>query len=92
MTEERKVYCIKLKKELPGLIKPPATGELGQKIFENVSKEAFKMFLEHFKLIVNEYRLDLTSPETDKDFEKHLNEFFFGEGIEFPEDYIPPKE
>ena len=45
MTEERKVYCIKLKKELPGLLKPPIPGELGIKIFENVSKEAFKMFL-----------------------------------------------
>ena len=92
MTEERKVYCIKLKKKLPGLLKPPIPGKLGIKIFENVSKEAFKMFLEHFKLIVNEYRLDLTSPDTDEIFEKHLNEFFFGEGIKLPDEYVPPKK
>ena len=43
--------CVKLKKELPGLLKPPVPGELGQKIYKNISKEAFKMFLEHFLMI-----------------------------------------
>jgi Fe-S cluster biosynthesis and repair protein YggX len=89
MAEERIVHCIKLDKDLPGLAKPPLPGELGQKIFENVSKEAFKMFLDYFKMIVNEYRLDLTSPESDKIFEEQMKEFFFGKGGNLPEQYKP---
>jgi Fe-S cluster biosynthesis and repair protein YggX len=89
MAEERIVHCVKLDKDLPGLAKPPLPGELGQKIFENVSKEAFKMFLDYFKMIVNEYRLDLTSPESDKIFEEQMKEFFFGKGGNLPEQYKP---
>ncbi|HEX2786835.1 MAG TPA: oxidative damage protection protein [Ignavibacteria bacterium] len=88
----RLVNCIKLNKELPGLPSPPIPGELGQKVYENVSKEAFNMFLEHFKMIVNEYRLDLSSPATDKVFEDQMREFFFGEGIKLPDEYVPPAQ
>ena len=89
MAEPRIIHCIKLKKDLPGLEKPPIPGETGQKIYENVSKEAFKMFLDYFKMIVNEYRLDLTSPESDKIFEDQMKEFFFGEGGKLPDEFIP---
>ena len=89
MAETRIVHCVKLNKDLPGLDKPPVPGELGQKIYENVSKEAFKMFLDYFKMIVNEYRLDLTSPESDKIFEDQMNEFFFGQGGNLPDEYVP---
>ncbi|MBV6477383.1 MAG: putative Fe(2+)-trafficking protein [Ignavibacteria bacterium] len=92
MPETRTVHCIKLDQDLPGLNKPPLPGELGQKIYENVSKQAFKMFLDHFKMIVNEYRLDLSSPATDKVFEEQMREFFFGEGIKLPDEYVPPDE
>ena len=92
MADERIVHCVKLNKDLPGLDRPPAPGEIGQKVYDNVSKEAFKMFLEHFKMIINEYRLDLTSPATDKVFEEQMNEFFFGEGIKLPDEYVPPGE
>ena len=91
MTEERIVHCIKLDKDLPGLNKPPIPGELGKTIYDNVSKEAFKMFLDYFKMIVNEYRLDLTSRESDKIFEDQMKEFFFGKGGELPEQYSPEK-
>ena len=91
MAEIRLVNCVKLKKELPGLDRPPVTGELGKKIFDNVSKEAFKMFLDYFKMIVNEYRLDLSSPESDKIFEDQMNEFFFGKGGNLPNEYVPEK-
>ena len=91
MAEIRLVNCVKLKKELPGLDRPPVTGELGKKIFDNVSKEAFKMFLDYFKMIVNEYRLDLASPESDKIFEDQMNEFFFGKGGNLPNEYVPEK-
>ena len=63
---------------------PPILGEVGEKIFQNVSKEAFKMFLEHFKMVVNEYRLDLSSPSTDKIFEDQMQDYFFGAGMQLP--------
>jgi len=90
MSEQRIVHCIKLDQDLPGLDKAPIGGELGQKIYDSVSKQGFKLFLEHFKMIVNEYRLDLTSPATDKIFEEQLREFFFGDGIKLPDEYVPP--
>ena len=92
MAEPRTVHCIKLHQDLPGLDRPPVPGELGQKIYDNVSKEAFKMFADHFKMIVNEYRLDLSSPATDKVYEEQLREFFFGGGIKLPDEYVPPAE
>ncbi|MBN8570490.1 MAG: oxidative damage protection protein [Ignavibacteria bacterium] len=92
MAEERIVHCIKLNKDLPGLTKPPILGETGQKVYDNVSKEAFKMFLEHFKMVVNEYRLDLSSPSTDKIFEDQMQDYFFGAGMQLPEEYVPPTE
>jgi len=92
MAEERIVHCIKLDKDLPGLTKPPIMGEVGEKVYESVSKEAFKMFLEHFKMVVNEYRLDLSSPSTDKIFEDQMQDYFFGAGMKLPEEYVPPTE
>ncbi len=89
MAEPRIVHCVKLQKDLPGLDRLPIQGELGQKIYENVSKEAFKMFLDYFKMIVNEYRLDLSNPETDKIFEDQMTEYFFGTGGELPNEYKP---
>ena len=58
----RKVMCVKFQKELPGLDTSPWPGELGQRIFDNVSQQAWMMWVEFSKKIVNEYRLDLTSP------------------------------
>lgn len=92
MMQQRTVKCVKLNKELPGLQKPPFPGELGQKVYENVSQEAWKMFLEYFKIIVNEFRLDLTKPETDKVFYKQVNDYFFGKGGKLPEQYVEPKQ
>ncbi len=92
MAEQRIVRCIKLHQDLPGLDRPPLPGELGEQIYENVSKQAFKMFAEHFKMIVNEYRLDLSSPATDKVYEDQLRDYFFGEGMKLPDEYVPPKE
>ena len=91
MPEQRIVHCIKLKKDLPGLDRPPILGEVGQKVYESVSKEAFKMFLEYFKMIMNEYRLDLNSPQSDKIFEDQMKEYFFGAGAAPPEQFVPEK-
>jgi Fe-S cluster biosynthesis and repair protein YggX len=92
MSEVRLVQCVKLNKELPGLDNLPIEGEIGQKVYDNVSKEAFKMFLEHFKMIINEYRLDLTNPATDKVFEEQMEEYFFGGGAQLPDEYVPPEK
>ena len=84
------VKCVKLGEVLAGLDSPPSPSELGKKVYENVSKEAWKEFLEHFKMVINEYRLDLTSPMADQVFEQKMQEYFFGDDISMPEGYIPP--
>jgi Fe-S cluster biosynthesis and repair protein YggX len=89
---ERIVKCIKLGEELPGLDSPPSPTELGKKVYENVSLQAWKEFLEHFKMVINEYRLDLTSPMADQVFEQKMQEYFFGDEIIMPEGYIPPEK
>ena len=91
MTEQRIVHCIKLNKDLPGLKKAPLPGELGQKIFDNVSQQAFKMFLDYCRMIKNEYHLDLSSPNTDKIFEEQIKEYFFGGGGQLPDEFVPEK-
>lgn len=89
MAEQRIVHCVKLNQDLPGLTRQPIPGKLGLKIFDNVSQQAWKMFLDYFKMIVNEYRLDLSDPSTDAIFEQQLREYFFGSGGKMPEEYKP---
>ncbi|HEY3250965.1 MAG TPA: oxidative damage protection protein [Ignavibacteria bacterium] len=86
---ERIVKCIKLGAELPGLDAPPTPTELGKRVYENVSKQAWQEFLEYFKMVVNEYRLDLTSPMADQIFEQKMQEYFFSDDLNMPEGYIP---
>jgi Fe-S cluster biosynthesis and repair protein YggX len=83
------VQCVKLKREAEGLDKPPFKGELGQRVFENVSKEAWRGWLEHSKMIINEFRLDLTSEQGQRVWMTELERFFFGEGSDVPPDYKP---
>jgi Fe-S cluster biosynthesis and repair protein YggX len=90
--EERMVNCIKLGKELPGLKSPPIPSALGKKVYENVSEQAWKEFMEYFKMVVNEYRLDLTSPHADAVFEQKVEEYFFGDSVKMPEGYVPPEK
>jgi len=89
---DRMVKCIKLGQELPGLDSPPTPSELGKKVYENVSKQAWDEFVEYFKMVINEYRLDLTSPVADQIFEQKMNEYFFSENPQMPEGYIPPED
>jgi Fe-S cluster biosynthesis and repair protein YggX len=85
----RMVQCVKFGKEAEGLDRPPFKGELGQKVFDSVSKEAWRLWLEHSKMIINEYRLDLTSEQGQKVWMTELENFFFGEGSQLPPDYVP---
>ncbi len=87
---ERKVFCAKFKKELPGLDEVPFDGHpLGQRIYENVSKEAWAMWVEHMKMIMNEYRLNLGTQQAQEFLLKQMEEFFFGEGSELPPEFTP---
>ena len=74
------VKCAKLGRELPGLDEPPFDTELGQKIYENVSAEAWKMWAEHSKMLLNEYRLQPWKPEAQEFIVEQMNAYFFGEG------------
>ncbi len=88
---ERMVKCAKFGgKELPGLDEPPFGGELGQRIYENVSKQAWSMWAEHLKMIINEYRLNPATLEAQELIMKQMEDFFFGEGGRLPPDYVPP--
>jgi len=85
----RKVMCAKFQKELPGLDSPPWPGELGQRIFENVSKDAWKLWEERMKMILNEYRLMPWQKEAQDLVAKHMEDFFFGDGAALPPGYVP---
>jgi Fe-S cluster biosynthesis and repair protein YggX len=84
------VHCVKLGKEAEGLDRPPLKGELGQRIFDSVSKEAWKQWVSHSTMLVNEYRLELGTPEANRIWLSELEKFFFGEGSAAPEGYVPP--
>jgi len=87
------VKCAKLGQELPGIGYKPFNNELGQRIYDNVSQQAWMMWVEFSKKIVNEYRLDLTSASGQKLLLEQAEQFFFGTGgVENPPDYVPPKE
>ena len=87
----RVVKCIKLGQELEGLDRPPMPGEMGQRVFENVSKEGWRLFQEHFKMVINEYHLDLMDPKADVVFKQQVEDFFFKKGpVKSPEGFVPP--
>ena len=90
----RMVNCAKLGRELPGVVYRPFDNELGKRIYENVSQDAWRLWIEHSKMMVNEYRIDLTSPQGQKMLLEQAEKFFFGDAgaaSEHPADYVPPK-
>ena len=87
----RMVKCVKLGRELPGLDAPPWPGELGRRIFENVSEEAWELWQERMKMILNEYRLLPFQKEAQQIVAQHMEAFFFGEGTGLPTEYTPEK-
>jgi Fe-S cluster biosynthesis and repair protein YggX len=82
---------VKLGKEAEGLDFPPYPGALGKKIFENVSKEAWAEWLKHQTMLVNENRLSLIDPEARKYLTQQTENYFFGDGADQAEGYVPPK-
>ena len=85
----RTVYCVKLKRELPGLEKPPFPGKLGERIYEHVSKQAWDMWPAQQTLIINHYGLNLADPEARKILREQMEEFFFGADAQMPEGWVP---
>ena len=88
----RMVNCVLLKKEAPGLDRVPYGGELGKRIFENVSKEAWQQWVKHQVMLSNEYRLTPIEPAPRKRLEVEMEKFFFGEGSQKPQEFVAPKE
>lgn len=88
---ERTVKCVKFQKELPGLEEPPWGGELGQRIYDNVSQQAWDLWVEHLKMIINEYRLNPATAEAQELIAKQMEDFFFGKGAALPPGYVPQK-
>ena len=85
------VQCIKLNKEAEGLDFPPYPGELGKKIHENVSKEAWGGWLKQQTMLVNEYRLNLADAQARKYLATQMEKHFFGEGADTAAGYVAPK-
>ena len=88
----RTVHCVKMGKDGEGLDRPPFKNELGQRIYENVSKEGWKAWLAHSTMLINEYRLDLSSKQGTEFLLKQADAFFFGDGGAKPEGYVPPSD
>ena len=87
----RSVQCVLLGQEAEGLERPPYPGELGQRIFDNVSKQAWQRWLAHQTMLINENRLTPFQPKARKFLEGEMEKFFFGEGSSAPEGYVPPE-
>ena len=88
----RTVKCIKLGREAEGLDRPPYPGELGKRIFENVSKEAWQQWLKQQTMLVNENRLSLADSKARKYLTEQTERHFFGEGADTASGYVPPKD
>ncbi len=87
----RMVKCVLLGEELEGLERPPYPGDLGQRIFEQVSKQAWQQWLQHQTMLINEYRLSVIDPKARKFLAEEMQKFFFGGGARKPEGYVPGK-
>ena len=85
----RTVNCVLLKKEGAGLDYAPYPGELGQRIYDDVCKEAWQQWLAHQTTLINENRLTPIEPEARKFLETEVENFFFGEGSAKPQGYVP---
>ncbi|WP_227817022.1 oxidative damage protection protein [Nitrogeniibacter aestuarii] len=86
----RMVKCIKLGEEMEGLDRPPVPGELGKKIYENVSKEAWAQWVKHQTMLINENRLNLMDARARKYLSEQMERHFFGDGADGIGGFVPP--
>lgn len=87
----RTVHCIKLKTDAEGLDRPPMPGPLGQRIFENVSRQAWQEWVAHQTRLINEYRLVLSDASARKFLSEEMDRYFFGDGKTSETGYVPPR-
>lgn len=87
----RMVHCVKLNKEAPGLERPTYPGELGKRIFFNISAEAWQSWVSHQTMLINEYRLTPVDPKARKFLEEEMEKFLFSDSAAMPEGYVPPE-
>jgi Fe-S cluster biosynthesis and repair protein YggX len=85
------VNCVLLGVESEGLDRAPYPGELGQRIYANVSKKAWQQWLAHQTMLINEYRLTPIEPKARKFLEEEMEKFFFGEGSQAPQEFVAPE-
>jgi Fe-S cluster biosynthesis and repair protein YggX len=87
----RTVNCARLGREAEGLDFPPYPGELGQRIFDEISKEAWQQWLAHQTMLINENRISPMDPDARKFLVEQMQKFLFEGGADKPEGYVPPK-
>jgi len=88
----RMVKCVKLGKEAEGLDRLTYPGELGKRIFENVSKEGWQQWMQQQTILINENRLTPFEPKAREFLEQQMEKFFFGEGADMPAEFVPPEQ
>ena len=86
------VKCVKLGREAEGMDERPFDNELGQRIYDNVSKEAWAQWTNHMRMLLNEYRLQPWRPEHQTFIAQQMEQYFFGDGGQLPEQYTPEKK
>jgi Fe-S cluster biosynthesis and repair protein YggX len=86
------VFCVRNKKEMEGLEEPPFDSEFGQKIYKNVSKAAWGEWVDRQKMLLNEYRLQPWTPQAQQFLVEQMEQFFFGEGLGLPQEFVPPSQ
>ena len=88
----RKVHCVKLGREAEGLDYVPYPGELGQRVYDNISAQVWQQWVNHQTMLINEYRLTPVEPKARKFLEDEMEKFLFGEGSEKPKEFVDPNE
>ncbi len=88
----RTVFCQKLNQEAPGLAFQTWPGELGKRVFENISQQAWEMWVNHQTMLINEYRLNPMDPKAKEMIVQEMEKFLFGEGSEPPAEFVPEVE
>ena len=87
----RTINCVMLGEDAEGLDYAPYPGQLGQRIYDSVSKEAWQKWLAHQTILINEYRLSPIEPDARKFLETEMEKFFFGDGATVPDEFVAPE-
>ena len=84
------VHCAKLNRELEALPRRPFPGELGERIYNEISHQAWEMWQQQSTILINHYGLNMADPRANEFLFEQMEEFFFGAGAQMPEDWTPP--